>query len=85
MPLSLTLRAVCVAKAWVCGATGTLTALPWQDVLAPGQLAELVSCLAFALEKAPVPSHLQESPRPDSGWQKLLKNLESCLPAGLGA
>lgn len=34
--LSLTVQTVCVAKAWGCGATRMLTALPWQDVLLPG-------------------------------------------------
>jgi len=52
---------------------GTLTALPWQDVLVPGQVAELMSCLELPPEKDPVPSWLQESPRPGSRWQKLLK------------
>lgn len=64
---------VCVAKAWVCSTMGTLTTMPWQDVLVPGQVVELVSCLELSLKKDPIPSQLQESPRPGSRWQKLLK------------
>lgn len=64
---------------------GTLTVLPCQDVLVPGQVVELVSCLELPPEKDHVPSQLQESPRSGSWWQKLLKKLGSYLPDGLGA
>lgn len=63
--------AVCVAEAWECGAVAVLTALPWQDVLVPGQVVEVLSCLELLPEEDPASSQLQESPRPGSWWQKL--------------
>lgn len=82
MLLSLTTCAVYVAKAWVCGATGMLMALPWQDVSVPGQVVELMSRLELPPEKDP-PS-FKNLPGLVPGGKSYLKKKKKVLTSLLG-